>query len=146
MSHLFKKGVSGNPKGRPKGAISKRTAALKAVEKQCGSQEQFFNEVLKRALDDNHPNQGTFAKIIADRVAPPLKSRDLTIEIEDFPTELNAQIDKIFELICNGTINTSEAQKMTQLLALKQDNVLAERLELLQDQIDNKHLKVVNHA
>lgn len=50
-SHLFQKGQSGNPKGRPKGTFSLKTYAKKMLEEMDDEQRQeFLNGIDKKTI------------------------------------------------------------------------------------------------
>lgn len=71
----FKKGQSGNPRGRPKSGwgdeIRNHPKAPKVI-----------NRIFLAAMDDTDPRQGTAWKVLMDRLAPQLKAEQITIETD----------------------------------------------------------------
>jgi len=71
----FKKGQSGNPKGRPK------TGWGDQIRKHPKAPE-VINRIFTAAMDDTDPRQGTAWKVLMDRLAPQLKAEQIKVETD----------------------------------------------------------------
>ena len=71
----YKKGFSGNPKGKPKGARNKSTLAAEALLE--GSLEKICKKIEEEALNGNMQA----AKMILERFLPPRKDRCIEIDL-----------------------------------------------------------------
>ena len=102
----YKKGCSGNPNGKPKGARNKSTLAAEALLE--GSLDKICKKVEEEALNGNMQA----AKMILDRFLPPRKDRDIEIAlppINTFDDVLNA-IGFIVNAVGQGKITPSEGE------------------------------------
>lgn len=73
----FPKGVSGNPNGRPKGAVSKTTEFRLAI--QTAMEEEMYSkavELMRVLIQDAIDGDATARKIIMDRLMPAKKAVD----------------------------------------------------------------------
>ena len=70
----WKKGESGNPAGRPKGIVDKRASLRKQFESEGRA---VIERVIAEALDGDMQA----AKLVIERLAPPIKSRSEPVEI-----------------------------------------------------------------
>jgi Family of unknown function (DUF5681) len=66
----FKKGMSGNPAGRRPGVPDRRTELTRALGERA---HDVINKVLERALEGDM----VAARMVLDRIAPPLRAVDL---------------------------------------------------------------------
>lgn len=73
----FPKGVSGNPKGRPQGSRHKATElALKLMQNDA-------KDIVRAVIDSAKGGDMTAARIIIERLAPPLRERPISLELPD---------------------------------------------------------------
>ena len=102
----YKKGCSGNPNGKPKGARNKSTLAAEALLE--GSLEKICKKVEEEALNGNMQA----AKMILERFLPPRKDRCIEIDLppmETFEDVFNA-IGVIVHAVGKGEISPSEGE------------------------------------
>ncbi len=101
----FKKGQSGNPKGKPKGAMNKTTLAAQLL--LDGEAQEITLKVIELAKQGNP----MALKLCLERVLPPRKDRPISLKLpevkvaEDVPQALNA----ILAAVSQGEITPSEA-------------------------------------
>ena len=73
----FKKGMSGNPKGRPKGSKNKSTILREAMENKTDRMlSREVPKVLKVVIDAAIAGDMSAAKMILDRAVPVIKAGD----------------------------------------------------------------------
>ena len=108
----FKTGQSGNPGGRPKGALNKATLATQAL--LDGEAEALTRKVVELAKDGNP----VALRLCLERLLPPRKDRPVTIDLpplegaQDLPQALKA----ILEAVARGEITPGEGHTLTAML------------------------------
>lgn len=117
----FKKGTSGNPSGRPKGALNRTTLACQ--ELLNGEAEAITRKAVKMALQGDL----TAIKLCLERIIPPRKENPVNV---DLPTiKKDADLPKftaaLMKAVTNGEITLSEAEKLS-LLAVSHKKALLE--------------------
>ena len=115
----FKKGQSGNPSGRPKD-----TTTASKVRKQIDTAiPEVIDNVVSQALDGDMQA----AKILIDRVCPPLKSQALPIQIPAGETLTEAGYN-VVDATMNGNVSPDIGASM--ITALSNQAKLVEMEEL----------------
>jgi hypothetical protein len=108
----FKSGQSGNPGGRPKGALNKATLATQAL--LDGEAEALTRKVVELAKSGNP----VALRLCMERLLPPRKDRPINIvlpkveEVTDLPQALAA----VLEAVAQGEITPGEGQTLTAIL------------------------------
>lgn len=107
----FRKGQSGNPNGRPQGALNKRTELVKLLESRA---IDLMNKAIELALDGDP----TTLRICLERLLP--KAQPHPSEI-DFPIEINKENKielkrSILMAVTKGQISVSDAEKFMNLI------------------------------
>ena len=108
----FKAGPSGNPRGRPKGALNKTTLATQAL--LDGEAEVLTRRVVELAKEGNL----MALRLCLERILPPRKDRPIAFTLpkiegaEDLPKALAA----ILEAVAQGAITPSEGHTLTVML------------------------------
>lgn len=107
----FRKGKSGNPNGRPKGALSKRSQLAKLLEPKA---EELIEKMLELALSGDV----NALRLCIERLIPKAQRETLTIE---FPNELDQEnLPKLRETILRATlegqISVEDAERLNRLI------------------------------
>jgi len=126
----FKKGRSGNPKGRPKGIQDKRVALRSMLEPHA---EKLVDVVVKKAL------KGDVAalRICLDRLIPPIKARDAAVSIGRLGGALCDQGKAVLDAVTEGRVTPDEAAALMQVIGAQARIVevdeLARRVKALEE-------------
>ncbi|SBW05540.1 conserved hypothetical protein [uncultured delta proteobacterium] len=109
----FKKGQSGNPAGKPKGALNKATLAAQTL--LGGEVEALTRKAVELALEGNIQA----LKLCLERLLPPCKERPLSVklpvvrQLEDLPKLTAALISAVG----SGKLTAGEAAGLSSLAA-----------------------------
>lgn len=138
LSGKWLKGYSGNPAGRPKGALNKDSAAREMVFAQAGD---IVRKVLKEALSGN---QVLLSQLLGIVVAP-AKSQLSSVQINGAADAMaDGDYDHALSLITqaalNGEVSADVAKALTDQICAAGE---ARRISALQDQINHLREKVV---
>ncbi len=90
MAHLWQKGKSGNPKGRPKG--SKNYANILAQDLLERNADAILKKIIDKALDGND----NCLRMCMDRLLPSKRAIDIT-KTETKDHEINIYVEKVEE-------------------------------------------------
>jgi Family of unknown function (DUF5681) len=121
----FKKGKSGNPRGRPQGSRNKATIALEALI--SGEAERVVQTMIEAAKGGDV----TAAKALLDRLIPPRKGRSIMLDLPrvesgaDLVHALSATIDAM----ANGVVTPDEASTIAGVLEQKRKAIEVEEIE-----------------
>ncbi len=126
----FKPGRSGNPGGRPPGAKNKKTLVALALD---ASSEDVAKRVVQEALQGDM----TAAKLVLDRVAPPLRAEGPRVQFHLDPNApLAAQGQQIIFAVSKGDMDVDTAQVLINCLVsfagLREHDELAKRITELE--------------
>lgn len=111
--HLFKKGESGNPKGRPRGARNKATVA--AYELLKGETEAITRKAIEAAKDGDM----VAIRLCLDRILPAMKNAPMpSIQMPELKTASDIPIyfEAINGLLANGEVSESELSVLLNLV------------------------------
>jgi hypothetical protein len=106
------KGVSGNPKGRPKGARHKYLVAMEALLE--GQAEGLTQKAIQLALEGD-----TVAlRLCLERLLPARKERPVSLSLPKIggTADLPAALARILDAVTSGEINPGEGQTITAML------------------------------
>ena len=92
--HLFQKGQSGNPAGRPKGALNKYTEISKELLSEKGP--MIVQKVIEKALDGDV----ACLKMCMDRIVPAHKAVEIKHENQDMA--INIVVESIGQAVTGG--------------------------------------------
>ncbi len=124
-SSRFKRGQSGNPRGKPKGARNKSTlAAEKLLE---GSLDRICRRIEEEALNGNMQA----AKMILDRFLPVRKDRLIKINLPSIDTyeDVFKAIGAIVKAVSLGEISPSEGESLSRTLDMYSKALETHQLE-----------------
>jgi hypothetical protein len=108
----FKPGVSGNPKGKPKGARHKSTMAAMAL--LSGEAEALTRVAIDAALAGDL----TAIKLCLDRIIPPTKDHPVNIVLPKMKTvaDLPGFTGALLDAVAAGKLGPSEAEKFCKIV------------------------------
>jgi hypothetical protein len=101
----FKTGQSGNPTGRKKGALNKRTELAKLLDSHA---ENLVEKVIELALEGDI----TALRICMERLIPRARREPIGIE---FTTDEKKMKKNIFQAVLDGRLEVDEAEKVLAL-------------------------------
>ncbi len=135
-STRFKKGQSGNPKGKPKGAKNKSTLAAEALLE--GSLEKICRRIEEEAVNGNMQA----AKMVLERFLPPRKDRLIRLDLPEIKNARDILVasNAIIAAVCRGEISPSEGEALSRALATHAQAIenqdLEQRLEAIESRIE----------
>ncbi|MFO7703565.1 MAG: DUF5681 domain-containing protein [Halopseudomonas sp.] len=123
--HAWRPGQSGNPAGRRPGSRNKATLlALSLMEDAAG-------EITQAVIDAARTGDLTAAKLVLERLAPPLRERPISIELPDISTTegiSNAQ-QFIIEAVGKGELLPGEGSTLATLVENRRKALETEDME-----------------
>ena len=128
----FKSGVSGNPKGRPKGVIDKRQKLRIALEERA---EELLDIVIDRAMQGDAQMQ----RILLGRLIPPAKPESLAQSFNLPDGNFTKQAQAIIKATSKGEINPSAASELlsaiTSSIKIKESEELEQRIQQIEERV-----------
>lgn len=125
----FKPGQSGNPLGKPKGAVSKMTKLRQSIESD-------LPEILAAVITAAKSGDTTAAKLLLDRTLPVIKPTDQAVNLKLAGDDLAASGRLILEATGNADITPEQASKLLQglgsLAKIVEVDELLKRIERLE--------------
>lgn len=107
----FKSGQSGNPNGRPKGAVSRRVQLTKLLEPHA---EALIQKVIALALE----GEMNALRLCIERLLPKMHHSPVPISLDNLAAENITDLKKqIVQAALDGTINTAEAEGLIRLMS-----------------------------
>ena len=121
----FKRGVSGNPRGRQAGSRNKATILLEKMMADDG--EGVVNAVLEAAKGGDMQA----ARIILDRICPPRKERPISCKLPKLEdtSDLVAGISALIGAVANGELTPGEGQALASLIEAQRRTLETEDIE-----------------
>lgn len=125
----FKPGKSGNPSGRPPGIEDKRAKYRKLLADDAEA-------VIKKVVEKAKEGDMTAARMILERLAPPIKARGVPIHASIPDGSFDEQAQAVFEALNNGNLSADELTALigavVQRAKLAEIDELAKRIEALE--------------
>ena len=111
-SHLFKKGQSGNPNGRPPGSRNKATRAAEAL--LDGEAETLTRACVTAALGGD----STALRLCLERILPPRRDRPIEFGLGRISTatEACAAVGELVEAVSSGDLTPTEATAIARVV------------------------------
>ena len=106
----FKKGQSGNPAGKPKGARDKRTE-LRALF------VPHAKDLVQKAIDLALSGDSTALRLCMDRLVPAIKSKDAPIQIGELDGSMGDQGRTVLAALASGDLTPDEASTVMGTIA-----------------------------
>ena len=127
----FKKGQSGNPKGKPKGTRNKATIAAKDLF------EQNSETITQKIIDLDLTGDITALKLCLDRICPPIKAQAQHIKIDSIEdSNLTDTVTRILNEVTQGNIAPDIGSQLIGSLAViartEEIEQMKERVEALE--------------
>ncbi|MCH8240527.1 MAG: hypothetical protein IIB62_10860 [Proteobacteria bacterium] len=121
----FKKGKSGNPSGRPKGARNRLAVTVDELMQEDAA------EIIKVALEKAKGGDAAFVRIVIDRILPPAKDRPVTFDLPEIKTadDAGAASGAILQAVSNGEVTPGEAGDLVRLLDSFSSTLVATDME-----------------
>lgn len=121
----FKKGQSGNPKGRPNGSRNKVTLAVESL--LDGEAEKLTQKAVDMAL-----NGDTVAlRLCLERICPPRKERLASFKMPSLgrPSDIVKAIGATLEAVSKSEITPSEGRELVAMMEFQRRAIETEDLE-----------------
>lgn len=121
----FKKGQSGNPAGKPKGARHKTTMALQALMDGEGE------AITRKAIEAAKEGDMTAIRLIMERVLPARKDSPVTFKLTPLTSADDASraMAELLAAVARGKITPSEANEAAKIINLYIDALRTNELE-----------------
>lgn len=121
----FKPGQSGNPAGRPKGALNATTRAVQAL--LDGDAE----EIARKAIELAKAGDGPVLRAVLDRIAPARKDNAISLDLPPVETAADAKAasSAVLAAVAAGDITPGEGQSVMALLTAHRAIVETQELE-----------------
>ena len=132
----FQKGVSGNPKGRPRGARNKLTLMAEAL--LDGEAEDLVRKVIERGLGGDM----VALRLCLERILPPRRDRPISVKLPriETPQDIADASAEVMRAVSEGTITPNEGQAVMAMLETHRRAVevaeLSNRLDRLEEQLE----------
>lgn len=130
----FKKGQSGNPRGRPKGALNKATLAVQAL-----FDDEAKNISLK-AVELALKGDTVALRLCLERICPPRRERTVLLDIPatDTPKGMVEAMSRIIAAVASGVIAPGEGTALAALIENQRRTIEIEELERRINQLEER--------
>lgn len=129
---MFKKGQSGNPTGRPKGALDKRREYKQYVKPHAG-------EMLKKAVDMALNGNEMMLKLILSRFLPAVPSEPEISNSIKLEGSISDKASYIIESMADGTITLKEGSTLLDALKSQYELDIFSHFETRFNELEQKY-------
>jgi hypothetical protein len=132
--HLWKKGQSGNPKGKPKGCRHKATRLAEAMIGK--DSEKLIGKVIENAL----AGDSTCLRLCLERIAPPVRERPVSIELPAIQTLADSvtAMGAILDHVASGELTPSEGVAIAGMVETFRRTIETQELEVRISNLEQK--------
>ena len=132
--HLWRKGVSGNPSGKPKGRLNKVTLAVQFLLDDDG--EKLTRKAIDLALDGDL----TALRLCLDRICPPRKSLPIYLDLPDSKTAVGVAEAQaaVVQAVGYGEITPQDGQILSNILESRRKSIETEDHERWLDELESR--------
>lgn len=132
----FKKGRSGNPRGKPKGARNKSTLAAEAL--LDGEAEAITRKAIERALEGDM----AAIRLCLERILPAVKSRPIEIDLPLVETaeDITAAHGAVIAAMARGEITPDDASDISGVLEARRRAIETVELEARVSELEKGEL------
>ena len=133
--HLFQKGQSGNPEGRPRGARNKATVAAETLL------DDESETITRRCIDLALEGDSTALRLCLSRILPVRRERTIALDLPDLEGSHDSlrAIGAVLEAVGEGRITPTEGRSLASLLEIHRRTFeiveLENRLEALEARV-----------
>lgn len=133
----FKKGESGNPAGKPKGARNKTTVAMEKLL------DDDAETITTKAIELAKGGDLTALRLCLERIIPPRKDRPVCFEMPEIksPADALAAATAIIQAVAGGDLTPGEAAELGKVVEsfsrVAETADLAERIKRLEQMAEN---------
>jgi hypothetical protein len=131
----FKKGLSGNPGGRPVGSRNKLTQLAQKLP--ANDAEEIITAIIEKAK----AGDSTAQRLCMERIMPPMRSSVIQIDLPKLETaqDIMEGYDVLFDALGRGNLTLEELDRLSDVLENKRKAietvVLAEEMERLMEHV-----------
>ncbi|WP_416047937.1 DUF5681 domain-containing protein [Cupriavidus basilensis] len=118
----FRKGQSGNPAGKPKGAKDKRTALRELLQPHAA-------DLVKKAVALALAGDTTALRICIDRIIPAVKAKDAPISLSGLSGSLADRGRTVLDALAAGELTPDEANAVMGVISAQARIVEVDELE-----------------
>jgi len=125
----FKKGKSGNPRGRPKGIKDRRVQHREYLEAHA-------KDLMKIAVEKALEGDSAALRLCLERITPAIESRDEPVILGELKGSLTEQGSQIMAAMVSGDVSPGEGTSMLQALSsvakITESDELEQRIRVLE--------------
>ena len=132
--HLWKKGESGNPAGKPPGSRHKVTLAVERLLDGEGE------KLTRKAIELAKEGDLIALRLCLERICPPRKSRPIAIDLPDVKTceGVSQAQTAVVQAVGEGELTPEEGQTLSNILESRRKSIETEDHERRLDELEKK--------
>lgn len=107
----FKKGQSGNPAGKPRGAKDKRTELRELLKPHQA-------DVVTKVVELAKAGDTTAIRLVLERLCPPMRSQDATVTLPLTGDTLSAKAQQVLGAMAAGSVTPDQGCRFLEALSI----------------------------